>query len=145
MIHGFKDFILRGNVIDLAVAVVIGAAFTAIVNVIVSALIDPLISLFFAADSLDTALQVTVPTLGGGQAVFSFGAIIGAVINFVAVAAVVYFVFIMPMNKAKDAAAKKAGVDTAPDEAPMPTEAELLVQIRDLLEKQAPSTQASRN
>lgn len=142
MIQGFKEFILRGNVIDLAVAVVIGAAFTAIVNVIVSALIDPLISLFFAADSLDTALQVHVPTLGGGEAVFSFGAIIGAVINFVAVAAVVYFVFVLPMNKAKDASAKKAGVDTADEETPMPTEAELLVQIRDLLQKQSPSNQA---
>lgn len=139
MIKGFKDFILRGNVIDLAVAVVIGAAFTAIVNVIVSALIDPLISLFFSADSLDSALQWTVPTLGGGEATFSFGAIIGAIINFVAVAAVVYFVFIVPMNKAKDASSKKAGVENVDEEAPLPTEAELLVQIRDLLEKQSPN------
>lgn len=142
MIKGFKEFILRGNVIDLAVAVVIGAAFTAIVNVIVSALVNPLISLFFAADSLDGALQWTVPTLGGGEATFSFGAIIGAVINFLAVAAVVYFVFIVPMNRAKDASAKKAGIETAEEEAPLPTEAELLIQIRDLLEKQAPTPRA---
>ena len=142
MIKGFKDFILRGNVIDLAVAVVIGAAFTAIVNVIVSALIDPLISLFFSASSLDTALQVTVPTLGGGEATFSCGAISGAISNVVAVAAVVCFAFVGPMNRAKDAAAKKAGVEAVEEEAPMPTEAELLVQIRDLLEKQAPNNQA---
>ena len=141
MIQGFKEFILRGNVIDLAVAVVIGAAFTAIVNVVVSALINPLISLFFAADSLDKALVLTLPTLGGGQAEFAFGAIIGAAINFIAVAAVVYFVFVMPMNRAKEAAARKAGVPAA-EEAPLPTEAELLVQIRDLLEKQAPQTRA---
>ena len=141
MIQGFKEFILRGNVIDLAVAVVIGAAFTAIVNVVVSALINPLISLFFAADSLDKALVLTLPTLGGGQAEFAFGAIIGAAINFIAVAAVVYFVFVMPMNRAKEAAARKAGVP-AEEEAPLPTEAELLVQIRDLLEKQAPQTRA---
>ncbi len=141
MIQGFKEFILRGNVIDLAVAVVIGAAFTAIVNVVVSALINPLISLFFAADSLDTALVLTLPTLGGGQAEFAFGSIIGAIINFVAVAAVVYFVFVMPMNRAKEAAERKAGVP-AEEEAPLPTETELLVQIRDLLEKQAPQTRA---
>lgn len=133
MIQGFKEFILRGNVIDLAVAVVIGAAFTAIVNVLVDALVNPLISLFFRADSLDTALQLVVPTLGGGSATFSFGAIIGAVINFLAVAAVVYFVFIIPMNKAKERAVAKAGVAEEGETAP--TEQELLVQIRDLLEK----------
>jgi large conductance mechanosensitive channel len=133
VIQGFKEFILRGNVIDLAVAVVIGAAFTAIVNVLVAALINPLIGLFFAADSLDTALQVTVPTLLGGTTTFSFGAILGAIINFLAVALVVYFVFVMPMNHAKERAAAKAGVVEGDE--PLPTEAELLVQIRDLLQR----------
>jgi large conductance mechanosensitive channel len=139
MIKGFRDFILRGNVIDLAVAVVIGAAFTAIVNVLVSALINPLIGLFFKADSLDKALQVTVPTLGGGTSTFSFGAIIGAVINFLAVALVVYLVFVMPMNHVRERAAAKAGVEEAPEEAPLPTEQQLLIQIRDLLERQSPA------
>ncbi|GAA3914006.1 large conductance mechanosensitive channel protein MscL [Microbacterium invictum] len=133
MIQGFKEFILRGNVIDLAVAVVIGAAFTAIVNVVVDALVNPLISLFFAADSLDTALMWEVPTLFGGTATFAIGAIIGAVINFLAVAVVVYFAFVMPMNRAKERAARKAGVTE--EEPALPTEQELLVQIRDLLEK----------
>ena len=138
MVTGFKDFILRGNVIDLAVAVVIGAAFTAIVNVLVSALINPLIGLFFAADSLDTALQVMVPTLAGGTSTFSFGAILGAIISFLAVALVVYFVFVVPMNKMRDRAAVKAGVVEEPED--LPSEAELLIQIRDLLQNQA-STQ----
>jgi large conductance mechanosensitive channel len=132
MIQGFKEFILRGSVIDLAVAFVIGVAFTAIVNVLVSALINPLIGLFFAADSLDTALQVTVPTLFGGTSTFSFGAIIGAIINFLAVALVVYLVFVVPMNKARERAAAKAGIVEEPL-----TEPELLVQIRDLLQQQA--------
>lgn len=132
MIRGFKEFIFRGNVIDLAVAVVIGAAFTAIVTTLVKQLINPLIGLFFQADSLDTALQVTVPTLGGGTSTFGFGAIIGAVISFLAVAAVVYFVFVMPMNKMKEAQAAKQGL---PDEAELPSEQALLIQIRDLLEK----------
>lgn len=133
MIQGFKEFIARGNVIDLAVAVVIGAAFTAIVNAIVAGLINPLIALFFNAASLE---QVG-PTLTGvwGQAVFfPLGAIVGAVINFLAVAIVVYFVFVHPMNVMKERAAAKQGVTEEPEA--LPSEAELLVQIRDLLEKQ---------
>lgn len=132
MIQGFKEFVLRGNVIDLAVAVVIGAAFTAIVNVIVDGVVNPLIALFFQADSLDTALTWTVPTLGGGESTFMFGAVIGAVINFLAVALVVYFVFVAPMNKAKAAQAAKADV---PADEELPSEQALLMQIRDLLEK----------
>lgn len=139
MIQGFKEFILRGNVIDLAVAVVIGAAFTAIVTVVVESFINPLISLFFAADSLNEALQVTVPTLGGGEATFAFGAIIGAIINFLAVAVVVYFAFVLPMNKAKERAEAAKGVQ-ADDEPALPTEQELLVQIRDALQAQKPTT-----
>lgn len=132
MINGFKEFILRGNVIELAVAVVIGAAFTAIVNVLVEALINPLIGLFFQAGSLDDALQLRVQGLGGGESVFSFGLIIGAVINFLAVAAVVYFVFVVPMNKAKERADRLRPAVVEPE--PLPTEAELLVEIRDLLQ-----------
>ena len=126
MIKGFKEFILRGNVIDLAVAVVIGAAFTAIVNVIVEQLINPLIGLLFNAESLSTALVVTV-----GNASFGFGAILAAIINFLAVAAVVYFAFIFPMNKFKERAEAKKG--TPEEEPAAATEAELLVEIRDLL------------
>lgn len=136
MIKGFREFILRGNVIDLAVAVVIGAAFSKIVQVLVDALINPLIGLFFKAGSLDKALIVHVPTLLGGSSTFHFGLILGAIINFLAVAVVVYFVFVYPMNKAKERAAAKAGVGTGPEEQGLPTEQELLVQIRDLLEKE---------
>lgn len=134
MIKGFKEFILRGNVIDLAVAVVIGAAFSAIVNVVVESIVNPLISLFFKADSLDKALTLTVPGLFGGHATFAFGAVIGAVINFLAVALVVYFAFVMPMNHFNQLRTAKAGV--VEGEEALPTEQELLVQIRDLLQKQ---------
>ncbi|WP_067354842.1 large conductance mechanosensitive channel protein MscL [Microbacterium hydrocarbonoxydans] len=129
MIKGFKEFILRGNVIDLAVAVVIGAAFTAIVNVIVEQLINPLIGLLFKAESLDKALVLTV-----GDASFGFGAIIAAIINFLAVAAVVYFVFVFPMNKFKERAEAKKG--TPEEEPAAATETELLAEIRDLLANQ---------
>ncbi|NLE96634.1 MAG: large conductance mechanosensitive channel protein MscL [Propionibacterium sp.] len=131
MIQGFKEFILRGNVIDLAVAVVIGAAFTGIVNAAVDGLINPLIAFFFSAESL-YALTWSVTNLQGGVTEFGYGAILGAIVNFLAVAVVVYFAFVMPMNKLKERQAAKAGVTDEPE---LPTEQELLVQIRDLLEK----------
>jgi large conductance mechanosensitive channel len=133
VIKGFKEFILRGNVIDLAVAVVIGAAFTAIVNAIVQGLINPLIALVFQADSLNDVV-IAVPNIRGGTTDFGIGLILAAIINFLAVAVVVYFVFVYPMNRVKDRAAAKAGVTPADEEPKLPTEQELLVQIRDLLE-----------
>ena len=135
MIKGFKEFILRGNVIDLAVAVVIGAAFTLIVNAIVAGLINPLIALIFQADSLDGVVW-TVTGMSGNEVVFAFGAILGAIINFLAVAVVVYFVFVYPMNRVKERAAAKAGI-VEEEASELPTEQELLLQIRDLLAKDA--------
>lgn len=138
MIKGFKEFILRGNVIDLAVAVVIGAAFTAVVNSIVDNLFNPIISALFNAESLNDALPVVIPTMSGGSSVIYFGAIIGAIINFLIIAAVVYFVFVLPINTLKKRAdallAKNKPVGE--NEAPLaPTEVELLAEIRDLLSK----------
>ena len=131
MLKGFKEFLLRGNVIDLAVAVVIGAAFNSVVERVVSSLIDPLIGLAFKADSLDQALMVGLPN---GDSV-AFGALIGALINFIIVAAVVYFVFVLPMNELR-----KRTV-TPEEEAPAgPSEQELLGEIRDLLRAQAATT-----
>jgi len=135
VIKGFKEFILRGNVIDLAVAVVIGAAFTLIVNAIVTGLINPLIALIFQADSLDGVVW-TVTGMSGNEVVFAFGAILGAIINFLAVAVVVYFVFVYPMNRVKERAAAKAGI-VEEEASELPTEQELLLQIRDLLAKDA--------
>ena len=134
MIKGFKEFILRGNVIDLAVAVVIGAAFTLIVNAIVAGLINPLIALIFQADSLDSVVW-TVTGLTGNEVTFAFGAILGAIVNFLAVAVVVYFVFVYPMNAAKERAAARAGIDEQ-EASSLPTEQELLLQIRDLIATQ---------
>ena len=136
MLKGFRDFIMRGNVIDLAVAVVIGAAFTAVVTAIVTGIINPLISAVFNAKSLDHALKVPITGIGGQKSEILFGSVIGAIISFLAVAAVVYFVMVMPMNhfKARLDARKQAG---APDEPPAPTDIELLAEIRDLLKAQA--------
>lgn len=128
MLKGFKEFIARGNVIDLAVAVVIGAAFTAVVTSIVDNLINPLLGLLFNAESIDDAMILTV-----GDAQFRFGAVVGALITFLAVALVVYLVFVLPMNMYRERQAAKAGI--AEDE-PVLTESELLTQIRDLLAEQ---------
>ena len=125
MFKGFKEFLLRGNVIDLAVAVVIGAAFNAVVEKVVATLINPLIGLAFKADSLDDALKVGLPN-GDTLAI---GALIGAIINFLIIAAVVYFVFVLPMNELR----KRTAKEEDPAEA---TEQELLSEIRDLLKAQ---------
>lgn len=144
MIQGFKDFIMRGNVIDLAVAVVIGGAFTAIVTAIVDSVITPLIALFYKP-SENGDIGPTFRGLHGDEVTFPLGNLLTAIISFLAVALVVYLVFVVPMNKWKERQAAKAGV--VEEEAKLPTEAELLVQIRDLLEKQgsapAPATRRS--
>jgi large conductance mechanosensitive channel len=130
MIQGFKAFIMRGNVIDLAVAVVIGAAFTAVVTAIVENVFNPLIGAIFNADSLKTSFMIGLP--GGGN--LALGAVLAAVINFLLIAAVVYFVFVLPINRMKEAqerrlAAQAPGVEEA---APL-TDIVLLSEIRDLL------------
>lgn len=124
MFKGFKEFIMRGNVIDLAVAVVIGAAFNTVVERVVGSLINPIIGVVFKADSLDTALMVPI-----GDSFIAFGAVIGAIINFLIVAAVVYFIFVLPMNKARS-------MRPAEEVEAAPTQEELLTEIRDLLRAQ---------
>lgn len=132
MFKGFKEFIMRGNVIDLAVAVVIGAAFTAIVNALVEGIFNPALGALFNAENLDKAWIVSIPTLSGGSAEILLGAVAAAVIQFVLVAAAVYFALVMPVNKlkARSEARRKAG---APDEEVKPDELQLLTEIRDLL------------
>jgi len=131
MFSGFKTFILRGNVIDLAVAVVIGAAFTAVVNALVASVFNPLIGALFNAESLETAFPLVIPNAGGDDAVIYFGAVIAALVQFLLVAVVVYFAIVAPMNYAnKLAEARKAPAEETPAG---PTETELLIEIRDLL------------
>ncbi|HEU4808229.1 MAG TPA: large conductance mechanosensitive channel protein MscL [Homoserinimonas sp.] len=134
MLKGFKEFIMRGNVIDLAVAFVVGVAFTAVVNALVEQLINPLIGALFSADNLKNTLIVEIPTLSGGTAELSFGAVIAAVIQFLLVAAAVYFALVMPMNYLKRRAEAKRAAGASEEEVP-PTELDLLAEIRDLLAK----------
>jgi large conductance mechanosensitive channel len=142
MLKGFKEFILRGNVIDLAVAVVIGAAFSGIVTAIVTQVFNPAIGALFDAKSLEKALPLEIPTTSGDVATLYFGAVIAAVIQFVLVAAVVYFALIIPINYLKKRAfqKKEAGVPAVAEDTP-PTELELLAEIRDLLAKSGSGAQ----
>lgn len=134
MINGFKEFIMRGNVIDLAVAFVIGVAFTAVVTAVVDGIFNPLIAAVFNADSLATAMAVELP----GGSVLAFGAVLAALITFVLTAAVVYFVFVLPINKLKEEQDRRrnAGVPVAAVVDPT-TELDLLTEIRDLLAQNA--------
>jgi large conductance mechanosensitive channel len=128
MIQGFKEFIMRGNVIDLAVAVVIGAAFTAVVTALVNGIFNPIIAAIFDAKDLE-ALVIPI-----GPANLAIGLVLGAIINFLLIAAIVYFVFVMPINKMKEAQERRrnGGVLPTPDVVTA-SELDLLVEIRDLL------------
>ncbi len=102
MIKGFRDFIMRGNVIDLAVAVIVGAAFTAIVTAFVTDIITPLIAALVGKPDF-SALVLHV---NGG--IIQYGLFLNAVIAFVLLAAVVYFLIVVPMNYAMAHFAKPA-------------------------------------
>ncbi|MCC3317298.1 large conductance mechanosensitive channel protein MscL [Nocardia africana] len=122
MLKGFRDFLLRGNVIDLAVAVVIGTAFTAVVTAIVTGIVNPLLDMFGGANEhgwgfyLDSSKPSTF---------IAIGPIITAVVNFILIAAILYFILILPAGRLM----KRFGTEK---EAVM-TEVELLTDIRDLL------------
>lgn len=130
MLKGFRDFIMRGNVIDLAVAFVVGVAFTAVVNAIVEGIFNPIIASLFNAETLAKSMVVVLP----GGAKLSFGLVLAAIITFLLVAAVVYFVFVMPINKMKEAQERRrtAGLPAEAEAVPA-TELDLLTEIRDLL------------
>jgi large conductance mechanosensitive channel len=129
MLKGFKEFMTRGNVIELAVAVIIGTAFTAVVTSVVSNLINPLIAAMGGGNVNGLAVQLNADNK---KTVLDFGAIITALINFVIIAAVVYFFIVVPVKKIIER--RKRGEEPPPAE---PSEAELLTEIRDLLRQQA--------
>lgn len=124
MLKGFKEFIMQGNVVDLAVAVVIGGAFTAIVTAFTNGIVNPIVALLGGNSEVGFAYQILD---NNPKTTLDFGTVITAAINFLLIAAVIYFVLVLPMNKMKERMAKKDGAD-----APA-TDNELLTEIRDLL------------
>lgn len=131
---GFKEFVLRGNAIDLAVGVVIGAAFGAVISAIVDHLITPIIGAIFGAPSLARVWDITLRQNSGDtpDAIVSVGGILDALLQFLLIALAVYFVIVVPMNKLAERRAR--GVEPEPD-APAEDVA-LLTEIRDLLAQQ---------
>lgn len=137
-IAGFKEFISRGNAIDLAVGVVIGAAFGAVVSAIVDKFINPLIAGLIGKPNFDKVLEFHL-----GSATVQPGAIITALVNFLLVALAIYCCIIVPMNKvikAREAKKKTEEEDEKPEADP---QVELLTQIRDLLQAEKSASQSS--
>ncbi len=137
MLNGFKDFILRGNIVDLAVAVIIGAAFGAVIDSLVKDLITPLIGLIggqpdFSSIAIGAKEVVKngVTSLEGGIRIGSF---LNAIIAFLIKAAAVYFLVVVPVSKLMAIINKPAPVV----EVIAPEDVKLLTEIRDLLAKQA--------
>ena len=138
MLGEFKDFIAKGNVMDMAVGIIIGAAFTAIVNSLVADLINPIISLFMGGidfgskfiNLTDTPYETLAAAQEAGAATFNYGTFANAVIEFLIIAFVV-FMLVRTVNKIKEAAMKKE------EEAPAapPADITLLTEIRDALKK----------
>ena len=128
MLSGFKKFILKGNVIDLAVAVVIGSAFSAVVDALVKSVLMPLISLLVGEPNFDDFLA-----FGDVR----FGVLLTAVVNFLLVASALYFVIVAPMNRLIEHRNRKLGIgqDTKKEAAEDPQIA-LLKEIRDALQDQ---------
>lgn len=120
--RSFREFLLRGNVVDLAIAVVVGTAFTAVVTAITKSLLQPLINIFLGGG------------VSGGQLhwlgqTFDFGAVINAILTFAIIAAVVYYAVVVPIRRFVP--------EQEPPKPPeTPSEATLLTQIRDLLARE---------
>lgn len=132
MIKGFKEFIMRGNVVDLAVAVVIGSAFAAIVDTVVSSLIEPLLNSLGGAEAEGLGFHI----ISDNSATYiDLAAIINAFVVFLLTAAVVYFVIVVPMNAIN--ARRRAGVEEDEEEQ-VADDVELLREIRDLLANRTP-------
>lgn len=121
MLKGFKEFLMRGNIVDLAVAVAIGAAFTSLVTKFTESIIQPLLSRIGAGK--ETSVGLLKINIGGGQYI-DLNILLSAFINFLMVAAAIYFFVVLPYNKLR-----KSG----PAEAPADAQVRLLTEIRDSL------------
>jgi large conductance mechanosensitive channel protein len=121
MLKGFKDFLIRGNVIDLAVGIIMGTAFTAVVTALVQSVLMPAISMLVQAPDFDSFLVF-------GQ--IKIGVFLTAVVNFVLIAAAVYFAVVLPVQKLNERVTRNKGEEEEEE-----TELTLLKEIRDSLAK----------
>ncbi|RBM16904.1 large conductance mechanosensitive channel protein MscL [Streptomyces sp. PT12] len=141
---GFRVFLLRGNVVELAVAVVVGAAFTNIVNSVVEGIINPLVGAFGTQDldAYQSCLRGPCEVNDAGQIMngipIRWGSVLSASLTFLITAAVVYFLMIMPLTRYMARRAAKAPVEQPPE-----TEVQLLAEIRDELVAQRRAREAA--
>ncbi|GMA24768.1 large conductance mechanosensitive channel protein MscL [Luteimicrobium album] len=134
---GFRDFILRGNVVELAVAVVIGAAFSAVVTAVVDYFVNPIIGAIFGKPNFDSIWDITLrhgpnPGSSSDDAVISVGHLLTAIVNFLIIAAAIYFIIVLPMNKINE----RRNRNKVAEPTPVADDVQLLTEIRDLLAQQ---------
>ena len=135
MLADFKAFIMRGSVVDLAVGIIIGGAFTAVVTAMVDNILNPIIGAIFGKPDLTNLWDITLRAAHDGlpASVMSIGGFLNAVLNFLIVAAALYFAIVMPLNKLAERRAR--GQEEEPE--PLAQDTVLLQEIRDLLAAQS--------
>lgn len=134
MFKGFREFITRGNIIDLATAVIIGTAFTALVTAITNSVVQPLISRIGASPESEHGF-LKIPL--GDDIYIDLNTVVTAAINFLIIAAVVYFVIVLPYTKLKELRGAAAEEEA--------TELTLLTEIRDLLQEGAAAVDTGKH
>jgi len=139
MLAGFKEFIMRGSVVDLAVGIIIGGAFTAVVTAMVDNILNPIIGAIFGKPDLTGLWDITLRGAHDGidASVLSVGGFLNAVLNFLIIAAALYFAIVMPLNKLAERRAR--GQEEEPE--PLAQDTVLLQEIRDLLAAQSGRSQ----
>ncbi|MEU5270886.1 large conductance mechanosensitive channel protein MscL [Streptomyces hygroscopicus] len=148
VMEGFKAFLMRGNVIDLAVAVVIGAAFTAVVNSIVKGFINPIVGAFGTKDleKYRSCLKAPCETNAQGDVIrgipILWGSVLSAVLTFLVTAAVVYFLMVLPMSRYL---ARKAAKEAKAEEEQSVTEAEEIILLREIRDELVAQRGAARD
>lgn len=141
MLKGFKDFILRGNVIELSIAVVVGTAFTALVTAFTTNIINPIIAAAGGVEAQGLGFHIWP---GNEKTFVNVGAVLTAFVTFLITAAVVYFIFVAPMNRI-NRMVKNRLATAEPEEKPIPADTALLAEIRDLLTVVAGTSRDSRD
>lgn len=138
MLDGFKKFIARGNMVDMAVGVVMGAAVTGVVNALVDSIINPLVAAIFGKPDLSKTWNWTITNWAGENSVISFGAVLNALLNFLIIAIAVYFCIVVPINKLRDmsekamAKVKKNDEDVAASEPDLSPEEQTVILLQDI-------------
>jgi large conductance mechanosensitive channel len=130
MLTGFKNFIMKGNVVDLAVAVVMGTAFGTVVTALVNKVLMPFIAGLVGSPNFDSFAKVDL----NGNAI-EFGVLLTAIVNFLLIAAAIYFVVVVPMNHMIERRNRRLGIDpSVKEESAEDPQIALLTEIRDSLQ-----------